>query len=104
MLHRVWRISIAYIGQSAAVQIAKRGNGVILTYNDNESGALDTIEKEGGRAVVLPLDVGRSETFPAFRDSVAEVLRDVWGRDTFDILVNNAAFGRTAQQMPYQAG
>ncbi|GIH25718.1 3-oxoacyl-ACP reductase [Acrocarpospora phusangensis] len=85
------------IGQSAAVQIAKRGNGVILTYNGNESGALDTvetIEKEGGRAVALPLDVGRSETFPAFRDSVAGVLRDVWGRDTFDILVNNAGFGR----------
>ncbi|WP_436761413.1 SDR family NAD(P)-dependent oxidoreductase [Streptosporangium sp. V21-05] len=87
------------IGQSAAVQIARRGTGVILTYNGNESGALDTvatIEKEGGTAVALPLAVGRSETFPAFRESVAGALRDTWRRDTFDFLVNNAGFGHMA--------
>jgi NAD(P)-dependent dehydrogenase (short-subunit alcohol dehydrogenase family) len=81
------------IGQSAAIQIAKRGAGVILTYNANPSGALDTvalIEKEGGQAVALPLDIGRSETFPAFRESVVKALRDTWDRDSFDFLVNNA--------------
>jgi len=31
------------IGQSAAVQIAKRGAGVIATYHGNQSGALDTV-------------------------------------------------------------
>lgn len=85
------------IGQSAAIQIAKRGVGVILTYNTNQAGALDTvatIEKEGGTAVALPLDVGRSDTFPLFRDSVIAALRDKWGRDTFDFLVNNAGFGQ----------
>ncbi|WP_214108739.1 SDR family NAD(P)-dependent oxidoreductase [Acrocarpospora catenulata] len=87
------------IGQSAAIQIAKRGTGVILTYNSYQSGALDTvatIEKEGGTAVALPLDVGRSETFPAFRESVAAALRETWGRDTFDFLVNNAGVGENA--------
>ncbi|MGK5740040.1 SDR family NAD(P)-dependent oxidoreductase [Micromonospora sp. URMC 103] len=87
------------IGQSAAIQIAKRGVGVILTYGRNRAGALDTvadIEKEGGAAVALPLDVGRSETFPAFRDAVVAALRDTWQRDTFDILVNNAGFGQMA--------
>ncbi|MET8006681.1 SDR family NAD(P)-dependent oxidoreductase [Nonomuraea glycinis] len=87
------------IGQSAAIQIAKRGVGVILTYNGNQAGALDTvaaIEKEGGQAVALPLDIGRSETFPAFRESVVAALRDTWQRDTFDYLVNNAGFGRMA--------
>ncbi|MEV5689775.1 SDR family NAD(P)-dependent oxidoreductase [Micromonospora globbae] len=87
------------IGQSAAIQIAKRGTGVILTYNGNESGALDTvaaIEKDGGTAVALRLDVGRSETFPAFRDSVTAALRDTWQRDTFDHLVNNAGYGQMA--------
>jgi NAD(P)-dependent dehydrogenase (short-subunit alcohol dehydrogenase family) len=87
------------IGQSAAIQIAKRGTGVILTYNANPSGALDTvavIEKEGGRAVALPLDIGRSETFPAFRESVVAALRDTWGRDSFDFLVNNAGMSRTS--------
>ncbi|MEV6375129.1 SDR family NAD(P)-dependent oxidoreductase [Micromonospora musae] len=87
------------IGQSAAIQIAKRGVGVVLTYGRNHEGARDTvaaIEKEGGSAVALPLDVGRSETFPAFRDSIEAVLRDTWQRDTFDSLVNNAGFGQMA--------
>ncbi|MEU9955359.1 SDR family oxidoreductase [Streptomyces sp. NPDC050982] len=87
------------IGQSAAIQIAKRGVGVIVTFGGNRQGGLDTvaaIEKEGGTAVALPLDVGESGSFPAFRTSVADVLRDTWGRDSFDHLVNNAGFGQMA--------
>ena len=86
------------IGRSTAVQLARRGAAVILTYSTNEAGAKDTvatIEAEGGAAVALPLDVGRSDTFPAFRARVAEVLRG-WDRDSFDILVNNAGIARTA--------
>ncbi|WP_116949731.1 SDR family NAD(P)-dependent oxidoreductase [Jiangella endophytica] len=89
------------IGQSAAVQIAARGAGVILTYRRNEAGALDTvarIEKDGGTAVALPLDVGDTATFPAFRDAVAAALRERWERDTFDVLVNNAGF---AEAVPF---
>jgi NAD(P)-dependent dehydrogenase (short-subunit alcohol dehydrogenase family) len=84
------------IGQSAAIQLARRGTGVILTYNHNQAGAQETVEtigKEGGTAVALPLDVGRTETFPSFRQSVVAALREVWQRDTFDFLVNNAGFG-----------
>jgi NAD(P)-dependent dehydrogenase (short-subunit alcohol dehydrogenase family) len=87
------------IGRSAAIQIARRGTGVVLTYQGNRSGALDTvatIEKDGGTAVALPLDLGRSETFPAFRDAVTGALRDNWRRDTFDHLVNNAGASRIA--------
>jgi NAD(P)-dependent dehydrogenase (short-subunit alcohol dehydrogenase family) len=87
------------IGQSTAVQLARRGTGVILTYNGNQAGALHTvaaIEKDGGTAVALRLDVGRSETFPAFREQVVAALRDIWQRDTFDHLVNNAGFGGMA--------
>ncbi|BCB89983.1 SDR family NAD(P)-dependent oxidoreductase [Phytohabitans suffuscus] len=87
------------IGQSAAVQLARRGTGVILTFRGNEAGALDTaamIDKEGGTAVALPLDVGDTTAFPAFRESVAAALRDTWQRDTFDFLVNNAGLGQMA--------
>ena len=87
------------IGQSAAVQIAKRGEGVIITYGKNKDGALETvaeIERGGGKAAALPLDVGDSAAFPAFRDSVSEILRDTWGADRFDHLVNNAGFGQSA--------
>jgi NAD(P)-dependent dehydrogenase (short-subunit alcohol dehydrogenase family) len=83
------------IGQSAAIQIAKRGAGVILTYGANQQGALDTvatIEKEGGMAVALPLDLGDTGGFPAFRERVIDALNGLWQRDTFDFLVNNAGF------------
>jgi NAD(P)-dependent dehydrogenase (short-subunit alcohol dehydrogenase family) len=85
------------IGQGAAIQIAKRGTGVILTYSANRSGALSTvasIEKAGGTAVALPLDVGDTATFVAFREQVVAALRDTWSRDTFDFLVNNAGFAQ----------
>ncbi|MEV7346850.1 SDR family oxidoreductase [Streptomyces sp. NPDC093544] len=87
------------IGRSAAIQLAKRGTGVILTYSRNPRGGLETaaaIEKEGGTAVALPLDVGESGTFPAFRESVVDALRETWQRDTFDYLVNNAGFAHTS--------
>ena len=81
------------IGQSAAIQLARRGTGVILTYSNNQPGALDTvarIQADGGTAVALPLDVGKTDTFPAFRDAVVAALRDTFQRDSFDFLVNNA--------------
>jgi NAD(P)-dependent dehydrogenase (short-subunit alcohol dehydrogenase family) len=87
------------IGQSVAVQLAKRDVGVILTYNENKEGGLETvaeIERSGGRAVALPLDVGRSESFPEFADTVARVLTDTWGAGSFRYLVNNAGFGQMA--------
>jgi NAD(P)-dependent dehydrogenase (short-subunit alcohol dehydrogenase family) len=84
------------IGQAAAVQIAERGAGVILTYNANSSGAQETvatIEASGGAAVALPLDVGDSRSFGEFAARVARELHDRWGRTTVDFLVNNAGFG-----------
>ena len=87
------------IGQGAALQIAKRGSGVILTYNQNPDGAEETvaeIEKNGGTAVALPLDVGRSEAFPAFKEAVVSVLADTWQAESFTYLVNNAGFGQMA--------
>lgn len=87
------------IGRAAALQIARRGTGVILTYGRNAKGGLDTvaaIEKKGGTAAALPLDLGESGTFDAFRDAVAGTLRDTFHRETFDYLVNNAGASQTS--------
>jgi NAD(P)-dependent dehydrogenase (short-subunit alcohol dehydrogenase family) len=87
------------IGQGTAIRIAERGAGVILTFHSDPDGARDTvsaIEKLGGSAVALPLDLGRSECFPAFVDRVAAELRRRWNRTTFDYLVNNAGFAQMA--------
>lgn len=85
------------IGQAAAVQIAERGSGVILTYNGNPEGGLQTvarIEAAGGTAVALPLDAGRSDTFPAFREAVSRELAERWGAEKVSGLVNNAGFAQ----------
>lgn len=83
------------IGRSAAIQCARRGMGVILTYNSNPA-AVDAvvrvIEQAGGSAAALKLDVGEVASFAAFRDAVADVLGR-WGGDRFDALVNNAGHG-----------
>jgi NAD(P)-dependent dehydrogenase (short-subunit alcohol dehydrogenase family) len=42
------------------------------------------------------LDVGRTDTFPAFREAVVAALRDTWDRDTADFLVNNGGLAQAA--------
>lgn len=89
----------AGIGQAAAVEIARRGTGVILTYHRHADGAEETvreIEALGGTAVALPLDVGDVTAFPAFREAVSSALAATWGATTFRFLVNNAGFGAAA--------
>ena len=84
------------IGRSAAVRIAERGDGVVLTYNGNADGAHEAvteIEEGGGSAVALRLDVGRTETFGAFADRLRAEIGDRWQRTTVDHLVHNAGFG-----------
>lgn len=84
------------IGRSAALEIARRGNGVILTYDKNKDGGLETvalIEKLGGTAIALPLSIGDTSTFAEFHDAVLDALRTTWQTETLDYLVNNAGFG-----------
>jgi NAD(P)-dependent dehydrogenase (short-subunit alcohol dehydrogenase family) len=84
------------LGASTAIQAAKRGMGVIVTYNSHAAGAEEvvrSIEAGGGKAVALALDVGRVASFAAFRSSVAAALEATWGQDRFHALVNNAGYG-----------
>ncbi|MET0287342.1 MAG: SDR family oxidoreductase [Polyangiales bacterium] len=84
------------LGASAARECARRGMGVILTYNANPEAAarvVASIGAEGGKAVALALDVAVSASFSAFRERVREVLRETWQREDFDVLVNNAGYG-----------
>ncbi|MBP1842228.1 NAD(P)-dependent dehydrogenase (short-subunit alcohol dehydrogenase family) [Rhizobium petrolearium] len=84
------------LGASIAIQCAKRGMGVILTYNSNRTAAekvVSMIEVDGGKALALDLDVSNSATFSGFRDAVGEALAKTWKAQTFDFLVNNAGYG-----------
>lgn len=89
----------AGIGQSAAIRLAERGSGVILTYRTHPEGAKETvtqIENLGGKAVALPLDVGRSETFTTFTETVKRTLAETWQTTSFTQLLNNAGIGQMA--------
>lgn len=84
------------IGRGAAIEIAARGMGVVLTYNARPEGAESTAEvirASGGTAVALPLDLGRTDTFPEFSDALVRALTNEWNTDRIHALVNNAGFG-----------
>ena len=48
------------------------------------------IESHDQRAVALQLDVGDIKSFDGFIQQVSNTLKDKWGRDTFDFLINSA--------------
>jgi NAD(P)-dependent dehydrogenase (short-subunit alcohol dehydrogenase family) len=85
------------IGKSIALNAAKRGISVILTYNSHpEQGeaVAREINQNGGKAVALHLDTSAVETFDSFAGQIARVLKENWGRDNFDYLVNNAGIAQ----------
>jgi len=84
------------LGKSTALNLARRGVDIILTYRSKQAEAdavVSEITQLGGKAVALPLDVSNSKTFAAFADQVRAALRTHWQRDRFDYLVNNAGTG-----------
>lgn len=81
------------LGRSAALHLAERGHDVVLTYRSRQADAeavVAEIEAAGRRAVALPLDVSRSDTFADFAAELQRVLAETWQRETFDGLLNNA--------------
>ena len=87
------------LGRNAALAVARQGGGAIITYRDKVAQAEDTvgeIRSQGGRAVALRLDVADVSSFAGFAERLRAALRDTWGRDSFDHLVNNAGHGDVA--------
>lgn len=87
------------LGRNTELAIARRGGDVIVTYHSRAEDAqavVKEIEAIGRKAVALQLDVGDVRAFGPFAEKVRAVLRQTWGRDTFDHLVNNAGHGDMA--------
>ncbi|OCX50498.1 hypothetical protein BEL04_22220 [Mucilaginibacter sp. PPCGB 2223] len=85
------------IGKSIAINAAKRGIGVILTYNHRKEqgeAVAAEINQAGGKAVALHLDTAAVQSFDHFKGQVVQALKDNWGRDTLDYLVNNAGIAQ----------
>ena len=84
------------LGRNAAVHLARAGVSSIITYRSNKAeadNAVAEVAKAGAKAVALPLDVGDARTFGDFAAAVATTLRQTFGRERFDFLVNNAGSG-----------
>jgi len=84
------------LGRNAAINIARKGIDVILTYRNSRAEAeavVAEIEALGGKSVALQLDVAETSQFDGFVAAVGEALNRVWQRDSFDFLLNNAGHG-----------
>lgn len=87
------------LGRSMALKLAQQGIGVVFTYAGNKQAAETTlaeIEAQGGTAAALQLDQTDPAQIASLPDRLRTTLRETFGRDTIDHLVNNAGTGHWA--------
>ncbi|MBB6735661.1 SDR family NAD(P)-dependent oxidoreductase [Cohnella zeiphila] len=76
------------IGQGVAVELARRGAKVAISYNASDAGARETlrrIEEAGGEALVVRANVAERDEIRSMVQAVADRFGGI------DVLVNNAA-------------
>ena len=81
------------LGKDMALNLAKNGHDVIITFNSNEDEAtkvINEIRQLGRNAEALQLDAGNVKTFDQFIDNLKNLLRKNFNADTVDFLINNA--------------
>lgn len=84
------------LGRDTALNIARHGGDVILTYQsrvDDAQAVVAEIKAMDRKAVALQLDTGDVAAFAPFAEKLRVTLRETWQRDRFDHLVNNAGHG-----------
>jgi NAD(P)-dependent dehydrogenase (short-subunit alcohol dehydrogenase family) len=87
------------LGKDMALKLAARGIDVLLTYNSQKEEAMTVvaeIKKLGRKAAALQLNAGDVKTFDAFFNEVTKSLKENFGTDRFDFLINNAGLGAFA--------
>jgi NAD(P)-dependent dehydrogenase (short-subunit alcohol dehydrogenase family) len=86
------------LGKDMALRLAETGKDVILTYHTQQAEAeavVAEIQKMGRKAVALQLNVALISGFDAFITQVQSALKQTFGTEKFDYLVNNAGVGAT---------
>lgn len=87
------------LGKNAALQLAKRGFDVLITYQTKKEEA-ETVVAEinaiGQKAFALQLDIATTSGFDAFKTEVATILNTHFEGRNLDALVNNAGIGINA--------
>ena len=100
------------LGKNMAINLAKNGNDVVLTYHSNKDEAdkvVAEIKDLGQNAVSFQLDAGNINSFDQFIQEVTSYLQEKNGNSNFDFLINNAgtalysAFAETTEEQFDQA-
>lgn len=84
------------LGRDMAINIAKKGLDIILTYHSNEVAAAEVvaeIEKIGSKGHAIQLDSSNTKNFDGFYSQLSDYLQSTYGSANFDYLVNNAGTG-----------
>ena len=84
------------LGKDSAIQLAKKGFHIILTYQTKREFAdevVKEIENMGQKAFALPLDISKTAGFNQFANEVKDILDTQFDSAKLDALVNNAGIG-----------
>jgi len=84
------------LGKDSAIQLAKKGFQIILTYQTKREFAdevVKEIENIGQKAFALPLDISTTAGFNQFANEVKDILDTQFASAKLDALVNNAGIG-----------
>jgi NAD(P)-dependent dehydrogenase (short-subunit alcohol dehydrogenase family) len=84
------------LGKDMAINLAKKGIDVILTYVNNKDAADETvkaIEAMGRKAAALQLDMAKIKAIDPFVQELSATLQSKWNTNSFDCLINNAGIG-----------
>jgi NAD(P)-dependent dehydrogenase (short-subunit alcohol dehydrogenase family) len=84
------------LGRNTAINLAKKGVDVVLTYHSNKAeadSAVAEIKALGRKSAALQLDAGAIGTFDDFVGRFKTALKDSFGVTAFNHLVNNAGTG-----------
>ena len=87
------------LGKNMALELAKKGLHIVLTYNSNEEKAkkvIKDIEHLGQQAIAFQLNVNDFSRFEDFFNLAKQSIKSKFGVDKIDYLVNNAGIGINA--------
>lgn len=84
------------LGKNTALQLAKRGFDVVITYQTKKEDAeqvVSEINSLGQKAFAIQLDIASTAGFETFKNQVASLLETNFEGRKLDALVNNAGIG-----------
>jgi NAD(P)-dependent dehydrogenase (short-subunit alcohol dehydrogenase family) len=84
------------LGKDMALNLAKNGVDIIITYNSAKEEAFKVVEgiqKFGRKATALQLNASDTASLPHFTSEVKSALKNTFNAETFDFLINNAGIG-----------